>query len=51
MPARTTETTRIPEDLSGRQRRIPVGGITWRHTFRALRIEIIGSFSGVSSSR
>jgi MFS family permease len=37
MPTRTTQTARVPEDLSGRQRRIPVGGITWRHTFRALR--------------
>jgi MFS family permease len=37
MPTKTTETARVPEDLSGRQRRIPVGGITWRHTFRALR--------------
>ena len=37
MPTRTTETARVPEDLSGRQRRLPVGGITWRHTFRALR--------------
>jgi MFS family permease len=37
MPTRTTETARVPEDLSGRERRIPVGGITWRHTFRALR--------------
>jgi MFS family permease len=37
MPSRTTETARVPEDLSGRQRRVPVGGITWRHTFRALR--------------
>ncbi|PYL02237.1 MAG: MFS transporter [Verrucomicrobia bacterium] len=37
MPTRTTETARVPEDLSGRQRRVPVGGITWRHTFRALR--------------
>src|SRR5436305_9927532 len=37
MPIRTTETARVPEDLSGRQRRMPVGGITWRHTFRALR--------------
>ena len=27
----------MPEDISGRQRRMPVGGITWRHTFRALR--------------
>ena len=37
MPTRTTETARVPEDLSGRQRRVPVGGITWRYTFRALR--------------
>jgi len=37
MPAGSTETARVPEDLSGRQRRVPVGGITWRHTFRALR--------------
>jgi len=37
MPLRSTETARVPEDLSGRERRIPVGGITWRHTFRALR--------------
>src|SRR5918996_1781375 len=37
MPTRTTETARVPEDISGRQRRVPVGGITWRHTFRALR--------------
>jgi len=37
MPPATTETARVPEDLSGRQRRMPVGGITWRHTFRALR--------------
>src|SRR5437773_2011982 len=37
MPIRTTETARVPEDISGRQRRMPVGGITWRHTFRALR--------------
>ena len=37
MPARTTDTARVPEDISGRQRRLPVGGITWRHTFRALR--------------
>ena len=33
----TTETARVPEDVSGRQQRLPVGGITWRHTFRALR--------------
>lgn len=37
MPTRSTETARIPEDISGRQHRMPVGGITWRHTFRALR--------------
>jgi MFS family permease len=37
MPIASTETARVPEDLSGRQRRMPVGGITWRHTFRALR--------------
>src|SRR5437867_6698101 len=37
MPTTTTETARVPEDISGRQRRMPVGGITWRHTFRALR--------------
>src|SRR5216110_3797424 len=32
-----TETARVPEDVSGRPRRMPVGGISWRHTFRALR--------------
>lgn len=37
MPTTATETARVPEDISGRQRRMPVGGITWRHTFRALR--------------
>src|SRR6187200_1295735 len=37
MPTRTTETARVPEDISGRQQRVSVGGITWRHTFRALR--------------
>src|SRR5438552_3001022 len=37
MPTSSTETARVPEDISGRQRLIPVGGITWRHTFRALR--------------
>src|SRR6187399_1049485 len=37
MPTGTTETASVPEDISGRQRRMPVGGITWRHTFRALR--------------
>jgi MFS family permease len=31
------ETARVPEDISGRPRRLPVGGISWRHTFRALR--------------
>jgi MFS family permease len=35
--ASTTETSRVPEDVSGRLRRVPVGGVTWRHTFRALR--------------
>jgi MFS family permease len=33
----TTETARIPEDISGQQRRLNVGGISWRTTFRALR--------------
>jgi MFS family permease len=37
MPARTTETARVPEDVSGQLRRVPVGSVTWRHTFRALR--------------
>src|SRR2546430_14487331 len=37
MPARTTETARVPEDVSGRLRRVPIGSVTWRHTFRALR--------------
>src|SRR5437667_9282890 len=37
MLTRTTETARVPEDISGRQQRVPVGGVTWRHTFRALR--------------
>src|SRR6266487_5124371 len=37
MPARTKETACVPEDVSGWQRRMPVDGITWRHTFRALR--------------
>src|SRR5499427_3841573 len=37
MPATTTETARVPEGISGRQQRLPVGRITWRHTFRALR--------------
>ena len=33
----TIETARVPEDISGRPRRMPVGGVSWRHTFRALR--------------
>lgn len=37
MPTKTIETARVPEDISGRPRRMPVGGVTWRHTFRALR--------------
>jgi MFS family permease len=37
MQTSTTETARVPEDLSGRPRRLPVGGVSWRHTFRALR--------------
>src|ERR1700726_4942529 len=37
MPTRTTETARVPEDISGRPRRLPVGDVSWRHTFRALR--------------
>src|SRR6516225_1518935 len=37
MPTTTTETARVPEGISGRQQRLPVGRITWRHTFRALR--------------
>src|SRR4029077_16055019 len=32
-----TETARVPEDISGRLRRLPVGEVSWRHTFRALR--------------
>ncbi|MEP7072110.1 MAG: MFS transporter [Verrucomicrobiota bacterium] len=32
-----TKTARIPEDVSGRQRRTPVGEVSWRTTFRALR--------------
>ena len=32
-----TETARVPEDISGRLRRLPVGDVSWRHTFRALR--------------
>src|SRR4029079_6154280 len=37
VPTRTTEAARVPEDISGRQQRVPVGRITWRHTFRAMR--------------
>jgi MFS family permease len=33
----TAETARVPEDISGRQRRLPVGDVSWRRTFRALR--------------
>src|SRR5215218_9843030 len=33
----TTETARVPEELSGRQRRVLIGKVTWRDTFRALR--------------
>ena len=32
-----TETARVPEDISGRPRRLPVGEVSWRRTFRALR--------------
>ena len=32
-----TETARIPEDFTGRARRVPVGEVSWRTTFRALR--------------
>src|SRR5262245_64064232 len=32
-----TEPARVPEGIGGRQQRLPVGRITWRHTFRALR--------------
>lgn len=35
--ASTTETARVPEDISGRQRRQPVGDVSWRRTFHALR--------------
>jgi len=37
MPTANTETARVPEDVSGRPRRVPIGSVTWRHTFRALR--------------
>src|SRR6266576_2101394 len=29
MPSRTTETARVPEDISGRPRRMPIGSGTW----------------------
>lgn len=32
-----TQTASVPQDLTGRQRRVAVGGVTWRKTFRALR--------------
>jgi len=32
-----TETARVPEDFTGRARRVPVGDVSWRTTFRALR--------------
>lgn len=35
--SKNTETARIPEELSGRQHRTPVGKISFRQTFRALR--------------
>ncbi len=31
------ETVQVPEDLSGRRRRMPIGEVSWRQTFRALR--------------
>lgn len=34
---RTTETARVPEEMTGRQRRTPVGKVSLRDTFRALR--------------
>ena len=33
----SVETVRVPEDLSGRPRRVPFGKVRWRDTFRALR--------------
>lgn len=33
----TTETAQIPEEITGRQRRTPVGKVSLRDTFRALR--------------
>jgi hypothetical protein len=35
-----TETARVPEDLSGQLRRVPVGGGAWKQTFRALRHQL-----------
>src|SRR5437867_10156912 len=37
MPAPTTETGRVPEDISGRPHRMPIGSLTLWHPFRALR--------------
>jgi MFS family permease len=37
MATSPTETARVPEDLSGQLRRLPVGGVAWKQTFRALR--------------
>src|SRR6266513_741030 len=37
MPTRTTETARVPEDISGRPRRMPIVRVKLRHTFRGLR--------------
>jgi MFS family permease len=37
MAESSTETARVPEDLSGRFQRLPVGGVAWKQTFRALR--------------
>src|SRR5436190_2782519 len=33
----SAEPAQVPEDLSGRPRRVPVGEVHWRDTFRALR--------------
>src|SRR5260370_21645085 len=37
MAERATETGWVPEDVSGRLRRVAVGSVTWRDTFRGLR--------------
>ncbi len=37
MPLQKVETVTIPEELTGRSRRTPVGNLSWRDTFRALR--------------